>query len=101
MGWGDGPDYELVEVPIGGQEFQVNAPGLSMRDVANGGGQEAMKVGNAIREARNGAKVGALMTESPAGALAGALVGGAKGYFKADQAIASLAHQFKSGQPRR
>jgi hypothetical protein len=99
--WGDGPDYELVEVPIGGQEFQLNAPVLSMRDVANGGGQEAIKVGNAMREVPTGAKAGFLMTESPVGAVVGALVGGAKGYFEGGQVIGKLARSFKSRQPQR
>lgn len=95
--WGDGPEFAMEEVPIGGQEFQLDAPGVTLRDVANGGGQTALKVYQALKKA---AQIGTLASRfgGPAGVV-GALAGGAAGYYKADEKIAELARKF-GARPR-
>ena len=94
--WGDGPDFALEEVPIGGQEFQLDAPDLTLRDVANGGAQTAWKVGNALYGALEGGTVGEV--GGPAAGLVAALARGARRYQKAGQQIEDWAHEFGSKQ---
>lgn len=91
--WGDGPEFAMEEVPIGGREFQLDAPGVTLRDVANGGGQTVIKVGRALQQAARGAKAIGSLTGLPA---AGVVIGGAKGYFEADQLIGQLARKYGS-----
>lgn len=93
--WGDvGPEFAMEEVPIGGQEFQLDAPGVTLRDVANGGGQTAAKVGSALQQATTGAKAAGWLSGSPVAPIVGALIGGAKGYYEADEKIGRLARKY-------
>ena len=91
--------------PVGGREYQINAEGLSLRDLANGGPQMAAKVIPAFAAAAAEWPAWAVTAAEPyLGTLAGDVlgVGAGVGKFLDWQDVVtrgSLAHHFGSKQP--
>lgn len=79
--WGSGP---LERENIGGQEFQLDAPGVTLRDVVNGGSQMAEKIVGTVSGMLIGGNSG-LAKILRANPLAAAAYGAWKGYDLTEQ----------------
>ncbi len=75
----------MEEVPIGGQEFQLDAPGVTLRDVANGGTQTAANLAAAYRAARGNPS--AIAKLSPGAAEVYGVAKGVGAYLGADKLL--------------
>ena len=85
--WGDGPEFALEEEPAGGREFQLDAPGYSLRNALND------KVQNAPKAAAAAAAL------TPGLSVAGKILGAVGNYLTVEEIRKRLAQAAGSKQP--